>query len=69
MVTYLDARAFLPGACDFFTVNPLDRCQSLLVDHIKGGLARLLPRAIRPRTREWRVKENPPLPMRYLLFD
>ena len=27
-------RAFLPGGCWFFTVNLLDRRQSLLVDHI-----------------------------------
>ena len=28
-------RAFIPGGCWFFTVNLLDRAQSLLVDHIE----------------------------------
>jgi len=27
-------RAFVPGGCWFFTVNPLDRRKALLVDHI-----------------------------------
>jgi len=29
-----DRRAFVPGGCFFFTVNPLERKQTLLVDHI-----------------------------------
>ena len=35
-------RAFIPGGCWFFTVNLLDRAQSLLVDHIdilRGAVA------------------------------
>jgi putative transposase len=28
-------RAFIPGGCWFFTVNLLDRRQTLLVDHIE----------------------------------